>query len=131
MLCKYGNEQSGVYQVLTSYLTSRVDTLANIKWYQDNPLTSLRSNRFNILFMMLECSTTFQILSNPDIWQTPNQLLRAVYSDIQVPEFLAGCRALGLINKKVTGLLQRVFESSDISITEINDIYQSLVSCIE
>ena len=81
--------------------------------------------------MMLECSTTFQILSNPDIWQTPNQLLRAVYSDIQVPEFLAGCRALGLINKKVTGLLQRVFESSDISITEINDIYQSLVSCIE
>ena len=66
-----------------------------------------------------------------DVWQTPNQLLRAVYSDIQVPEFLAGCRALGLVNKIVTGPLWRVLESSDISITEMNVFYQTLVSYIE
>ena len=38
----------------------------------------------------------------------PNQLLKAVYSDIQVPELVAGFHALGLIkkpnvNKLVTG----------------------------
>ena len=66
-----------------------------------------------------------------NVWQTPNQLLRAVYSDIQVPEYLAGCRALGLINKVVTGPLWRVLESPDISITDMNDYYQVLVSCVD
>ena len=66
-----------------------------------------------------------------NVWQTPNQLLRAVYSDIQVPEYLAGCRALGLINKIVTGTLWRLLESSDISITEMNEYYQMLVSYID
>ena len=65
------------------------------------------------------------------VWQTPNQLFRAVYSDIQVPEYLAGCRALGPINKVVTGPLWRLLESSDISITEMNDYYQILVSRVE
>ena len=65
------------------------------------------------------------------VWQPPNQLLRAVYSDIQVPEYLAGCRALGLINKVVTGPLWRVLESPDISITDMNDYYQVLVSCVD
>ena len=58
-------------------------------------------------------------------------MLRAVYSDIQVPEYLAGCRALGLINKVVTGPLWRVLESPDISITDMNDYYQVLVSCVD
>jgi len=31
------------------------------------------------------------------VWQTPNQLLKAVYYDVQ--ELVAGCRALGIINK--------------------------------
>ena len=58
-------------------------------------------------------------------------MLRVVYSDIQVPEYLAGCRELGLINKAVTGPLWRLLESSDISITEMNDYYQVLVSRVE
>ena len=66
-----------------------------------------------------------------NIWQTPNQLLRAVYNDIQVPEYLAGCRALGVINKIVTGPLWHLLESSDISITEMNEYYQILVSHID
>ena len=63
-----------------------------------------------------------------NIWQTPNQLLRAVFQDICVPEYVAGCRALGLINKVVTGPLWRVLESADISILEMNGYYQTLVS---
>ena len=59
------------------------------------------------------------------VWQTPNQLLRAVYQDICVPEYIAGCRALGIINKVVTGPLWRVLESADV---EMNGYYQTLVA---
>ena len=58
-------------------------------------------------------------------WQTPNQLSIATY------KCLASCRALGLINKVVTGPLWHLLESSDISITEMNDYYQVLVSHME
>ena len=61
----------------------------------------------------------------------PNQLLRAVLSDIQVPQYLAGCKALGLINKMVTGPLWCVLESRDVSILDMNDRYQKLKSCFE
>lgn len=62
-----------------------------------------------------------------DVWQTPNQLLKAVFSDIQVPEFVAGCRALGLINKVITGPLWRVVESSDVTILEMNSYFGILI----
>ena len=66
-----------------------------------------------------------------DVWQTPNKLLRAVLADIQVPEFLAGCKALGLINKLVTGPLWRVIESKDVSILDMNTRYRHLLECFE
>ena len=99
-----------------------------------NPLASFRGNRFNILFY--DAGAVYYISDVVisfirDIWQTPNQLLRAVYSDMQVPEYLAGCRALGLINNAVTGPLWRVLESSDISILEMNGYYQTLITNID
>ena len=51
-----------------------------------------------------------------EVWQSPNQLLRAVLADVKVPEYLAGCKALGLVNKIVTGPLWRVMESQDATI---------------
>ena len=125
-LCKHGSEQSGVYQAFTSYLASN-----GIK---RNPLASFRGNRFNILFYdagVLYYISDFVKSFFQNVWQTPNQLLRAVYNDIQVPEYLAGCRALGVINKIVTGPLWHLLESSDISITEMNEYYQILVSHID
>ena len=87
-----------------------------------NPLASFRGNRFNILFYdagalyyIAELVKRFFI----EVWQTPNQLLRAVLADIQVPEYVAGCKALGLINKIKTGPLWRVLECSDVSILDI------------
>ena len=59
-----------------------------------------------------------------DVWQTPNQLLRVVNQDIEVPEYVAGCKALGLVNKIVTGPLWRVLES-DVSILDMNDRFQT------
>ena len=114
------------YQSFTSYLATN-----GIK---RNPLASFRGNRFNILFY--DAGAVYYISDLVvsffrDIWQTPNQLLRAVYSDMQVPEYLAGCRALGLINKVVTGPLWRVLESPDISILEMNGYYQTLITHID
>ena len=125
-LCRHGSEQSGVYQSFTSHLATN-----GIK---RNPLASFRGNRFNILFY--DAGAVYYISDVVvsffrDIWQTPNQLLRAVCSDMQVPEYLAGCRALGLINKVVTGPLWRVLESSDISILEMNGYYQTLITHID
>ena len=92
-LGRHGNEQSGVYQPFTTFLKSN-----NIL---RNPLAPFRGNRFNILFydagVVYYLSTLIKTFFL-DVWQTPNKLLRAVLADIQVPEFLAGCKALGLIN---------------------------------
>jgi len=99
-LSKHGSEQSGVYQSFTSFLSSH--------GVPKNPLASFKGNRFNILFF--DAGALFYIAPLVkqffiNVWQTPNQLLRAVLSDIQVPQYLAGCKALGLINKMVTGPL--------------------------
>ena len=32
-----------------------------------------------------------------EVWQTPNQLLKAVSADLSVREYVAGCKALGII----------------------------------
>ena len=96
-LCKHGSEQSRVYQALTTFLVSN--------GVSRNPLASFRYNILfydvGALFYIKELVKKFFI----DVWQTPNQLLRAVLADIQVAEFIAGCKALGLINKIITGPL--------------------------
>ena len=111
-LSKHGNEQCGVYQAFTSYLSSKA--------IKKNPLATFKGNRFNILFYDAGALYYISDLVKAffkDIWQTPNQLLRAVNQDIQVPEYVAGCKALGLVNKIITGPLWRVLES-DISICD-------------
>lgn len=50
-----------------------------------------------------------------------NQLLKAVSADLAVPEHLAGCKALGIINKVITGPLWRVLEDKDITILDMNE----------
>ena len=66
-----------------------------------------------------------------EVWQTPNQLLRAVLSDVKVPEYQVGCKALGLINKMITDPLLHVLESQDISILDMNEKLCHLKSCLE
>ena len=125
-LSKHGSEQSGVYQPFTTFLLShRVSR---------NPLASFKGNRFNILFY--DVGALFYIAEFVkkffhDVWQTPNQLLRAVLADIQVPEYIAGCKALGLISKIITGPLWRVLECNDVSILDMNERYQQLKSCLD
>ena len=96
-LSKHGSEQSGVYQPFTNYLKSN--------GVLKNPLATFRGNRFNILFH--DAGVVYHLSSFffTQVWQTPNQLLKAVMIDIETCEYLAGCRALGLVNKVITALL--------------------------
>ena len=50
---------------------------------------------------------------------------------IQVQEHLVGCRALGLVNKVITGPLWRVLEAPDISILDMNEYFQTLLNKLE
>ena len=123
---KHGFEQSGVYQYFTTYLLSNNIT--------KNPLVSFRGNRFNILFYdagALYYISPFIEKFFTEVWQTPNQLLRAVLAGVKVPEYQAGCKALGLVNKIVTGLLWCVMESKDATILNINEKFCHLKSCLE
>ena len=123
---RHESEQSGVYQPFTTFLKAN-----NIS---RNPLAPFRGNRFNILLydagvIYLSSSLIKKFLI--EVWQTPNKLLRTVLVDVQVPEFIAGCKALGLVNKLITGPLWRVIESKDLSILDMNCRYQLLVDCLE
>ena len=123
---RHGSEQSGVYQPFTTFL--KANNIAR------NPLAPFRGNRFNILFYDAGVVYVLSPLMEKflvDVWQTPNKLLQAVLADIKVPEFIAGCKALGLINKIITGPLWRVIESKDLSILDMNHHYQLLVHSIE
>ena len=125
-LCKHGSEQSGVYQPFTAFLATN-----SIK---KNPLVSFRGNRFNIVFY--DAGALYYISEQVvrffnEVWQTPNQLLKAVHSDIRIPELLAGCRALGLINKVITGPLWRVLESDNVTILEMNTYFDVLITKLD
>ena len=101
----HGSEQSGVYLPFTAFLKSN--------GVSRNPLASFRGNHFNVVFY--DAGALFYIAPLvqrffKEVWQTPNQLLKAVSADLSVSKYLAGCKALGIINKVVTEPLWRVLE---------------------
>ena len=52
-------------------------------------------------------------------------------ADVTVPEYIPGCKALGLVNKIVTGPLWHVMESQDATILNMNEKFYHLKSCLE
>jgi hypothetical protein len=57
---------------------------------------------------------------------TPNQLLQAVLGDLRVPQYIAGCKALGLVDKLITGPFWRYIVSSQSSILEMSSVYSEM-----
>jgi hypothetical protein len=51
-----------------------------------------------------------------------NALLRFVLNDFHVAKHIAGCKALGIIDKLITGPFWRLLESATMSILDISDI---------
>ena len=52
--------------------------------------------------------------------------LQAVLADLRDPVCIAGCRALGLIDKVVTGPLWRKLSESSTSVLEMNSVYTEM-----
>ena len=116
---KHGSQWAGVYPIFTQYLrTKGVDYL---------PLATFCGNRFNIVFH--DAAGVFflrdHLASFFEEYGAENSLLKAVAADLAEPVYLAGCKALGLINKLLTGPLWHVLESK-MSILDMNEVYTSM-----
>lgn len=64
------------------------------------------------------------------MWGTPNRLLQAVLEDVTNPINIAGSKALGLIDKHITGPLWRIIESK-IHVLDITHHYSKLKEFLE
>ena len=80
-----------------------------------------KENRFNVLFYR-RCGGKDENKILKSV-KDENKLLKVVHSDLQVKSYLCGCRALGLINKFVTGPLWRLLDSG-VHILDMNKHYQ-------
>ena len=116
-----GSQQAGCSHHFRAFLRNRgIDQI---------PLAAFHGNRFNILFYdaagvyflrdhMLQYLTT----SHGSL----NLLLQAVLADLKVPQYLAGCRALGIIDKLITGPLWRHLQLASTSILTMSEVYTSM-----
>ena len=99
------------------------------------PLASFCGNRFKVNILFHNGGALYFLRSAIKEFfaqelATNNLLIQALQADVKVPEFWAGCRALGLVNKFVTGPFWRLLES-EVTITEMNNSYQNMVNYFE
>ena len=87
------------------------------------PLAHFVGNRFNICFMMLQVYITCGGFIESIHGLQANQLLQSVLRDLKTPTLITGCRALGLIDKIVTGPLWRKLASKSMSVLQMGTIY--------
>ena len=111
-LTTHGSEKAGV----ASYWQSFLDDVG-----QKNHLVTFRANRFNILFY--DSAALYfhrdHLTNFLNQWISPNDLLKSVEFDINEKIYLAEIRALGIIDKIITGPLWRLFEKKG-SILSLN-----------
>ena len=118
----HGCEKSGRISDFYTFLCEEVG-------FSNVPFIPFKGNRFNVLFYN---GGILYFLYNHlkhffESVKDENKLLKAVHSDLQIKSYLCGCRALGLINKFVTGPLWRLLESG-IHILDMNKQYQKMSS---
>ncbi|WAQ97662.1 hypothetical protein MAR_030352 [Mya arenaria] len=96
------------------------------------PLERFRGSRFNILFR--NAANVFflehQIRTYLAI-EHSNRLLASINHDINVPEYVAGCKSLGLISELITVPLWCIIEDENLHIIEAKTLYQELVKYLE
>ena len=93
------------------------------------PLAPFKGNRFNILF--LNEAGVFYLTNDlkeffNDI-KEDNMLIKAVYHDLQVPHYLAACRALGLIDRFVTKPLWTLLEKKE-NVNNMDERYKEIMT---
>ena len=98
------------------------------------PLAQFCGNRLNILFY--DAAGVFYLKSHMEnylkFYHGPlNRLLQAVLSDLSVPKYIAGCKALGIIDKIVTGPFWRHPVHSGVTILEMSSTYSKMHALFE
>ena len=94
------------------------------------PLAQFVGNRFNILFY--DAAGVYYLQTHMlDFIKTvhgnqANRLAKAVGNDLQEPMYLAGCRALGLVDKIITGPLWRKLQESSMSVLKMSEVYSNI-----
>lgn len=113
-----GSQQCGSYVLFRTYL--RKQGIHNI------PLACFVGNRFNVVFYHAAGIYYLRKYINEFIETVQgsgaNLLLKAVHTNIKNPVYLAGCRALGLVDKIVTGPLWRKLRQSDLSVLGMSSV---------
>ena len=120
-----GCEKSGCPLQFTTYLKSH--------GIATNPLIHFKGNRFNILFA--NGGRIYYLRKHivdflTKTWGCTNRLLKAVLDDAQNDVYVAGCKALGLIDKLITGPLWRILESN-IHVLEVPKYLIALLTFVK
>jgi E1A/CREB-binding protein len=117
-----GSQQSGCSASFRTYL--RRHGIYRI------PLAAFIGNRFNILFY--DAAGVYYLKDHMIEYiesthgQQANRLLQAVLDDLKQSVYISGCRALGLIDKAVTGPLWRKLEESNVSVLDMGTYYTEM-----
>ena len=114
-----GSQQCGSSTLFRTYL--RKQGIHKI------PLAQFVVNHFNVQFY--DAAVVYYLRSHMvNFIETvhggqANHLLQSVLADLKEPTYLSGCRALGLIDKLVSGPLWRKLQESDISVLKMGNLY--------
>ena len=118
----HGSQQSGSSILFRSYL--RKKNIFKI------PLAKFIGNRFNIIFYdaagIYYLHTHMINFIESVHGKQANRLLSCVLGDLKNPIYISGCRALGLIDKIVTGPFWRKLEESVSSVLEMSSTYSEI-----
>ena len=112
-LTAHGCDKAGVHSLWKSYLGEQ---------NKENRLVTFRGNRFNITFFDGGAlySHKDDVRNFLESLSDQNSLLESIGFDINEPAFLAGARALGIIDKIITGPYWRLLEKNG-SIYDMNE----------
>ena len=89
-----GDDKNGVHQQFKSYLNN----FLHQHKMRRLPLERFSGNRLTFCFLVLQMYFLADQMNQYLEFDASNCLLQAVKSDLKVPEYLAGCKALGLVS---------------------------------
>ncbi|CAC5361729.1 unnamed protein product [Mytilus coruscus] len=128
-LCVPGADEKSGYGLLFKTFLNQLEPPVDLQ------LTTFHGHRINLLFSM--GASVFHHRNHIKLFienyfnkEDRNRLLCAVYNYVNNPVYLAGCRALGIVDKLLTGPLWRIIENVD-HILDLNDIWLVFKNCIE
>ncbi|XP_071854271.1 uncharacterized protein [Apostichopus japonicus] len=119
-----GCEKSGKAAQFRAFLSAEFGV-------NDVPLAPFKGNRFNILFH--NGAGVYHLYKHLLVFfnrhKSENKLMLAVAADLEVPQYIAGVKSLGIIDKVITGPLWRAMEKEK-HVLAMNERYDRLLECL-